>query len=230
MKPMTKQLIFLTALLVSFAATYWWYNQPVVRTHTVSELIQNGDKLVQQLPKNPKTDFKKLMDRFADMDKAELEKYLSMRELELEEASYGLHFLGNRYLQNNQFDSGVICLKVSAEAYFNAVSYLKLAQIYTSSDSLVQSKYPDQKIQYAQDAVYAADCFQRALMLSDATLAATGDNYVMNQIQKRAEGIAELVQKSALETKVDLGMHKQKFLENSERLRAEYTRLYKTNQ
>lgn len=183
--------IFILAVLLSFAVTYglymWYMNTLRKGPHTVNELVDNSANQLN-LRVQMKPDFMKICDQFAIMSKEQLEDWLQQPDRELNEVSFALHYLGNRYLSLDSFEKGIWYLEKSAEFYLNPFSYLKLGQIYTNTKEEVLSKLSVQDIKFQQDLKKAYLNLRIAYVTAEASMHGQGDNYVFNFVNRYSDG------------------------------------------
>ena len=184
-------IIFLLAVLLSFGLTYGayiWYMDSLARgPHSIAVLSENNSNQLR-LRIHDKPDFMKICGQFADMDKAQLEAWLQKPDRELNEVSFALHYLANRYLSLDSFETGLFYLKTSAELYLNPFSYLKMGQIYTETKDKIQEMFPNQNISIEQDLLKAYTYMRTAFALGETSMHYQGDNYIFNFVNRYWEG------------------------------------------
>lgn len=228
---MKKQITFVVALLVSFGLTYWWYSskgENGAAAHSLAQLAKNGQNRVLQLRVNTKPDLMKACQQFAKMDKEQLTHWLHQPDRELNEVSFALHYLGNRYLAADSFATGLHYLQVSAEQYLNAFSYMKLGQIYTSTEEEVRQKFQNQNIEFKQDLVAALLYFRLAQGLGEVTLHEQGDNYVLNFVNKYMDGSLQRWEEQKKALQLDIEPEKERMNQELEQKLNAYKQMYVT--
>jgi hypothetical protein len=228
---MKKQITFIIAMLISFGLTYWWYsghNVDAAASHSLAQLSNNSENKSLRLRLNPKPDFMKTCNQFSKMKLEEIKNWLRQPDRELNEVSFALHYLGNRYLEADSFDTGLRYLQISAEQYLNPFSYLKMGQIFTTSRAEVERKFPQQVVHFEQDIKAAYFYLRLAQALSESSLHKQGDNYIFNFVNKYSDGAMQNLQAQQKTLNLDMSGEKERVEKTIDSTLTLYSRMYST--
>jgi hypothetical protein len=228
---MKKQITFIMALLLSFGLTYWWYSGHSANgaaAHSLAQLSNNAENKNLRLRLNPKPDFTKTCGQFSKLKLEEIKYWLNQPDRELNEVSFALHYLGNRYLAADSFDTGRRYLQISAEQYLNPFSYLKLAQIYTTPRAEVEKKFPKQVVHFEQDIKAAYLYLRLAQALSETSMHKQGDNYLFNFVNKYIDGAMLNLQEQQKTLNLEFSSEKERVDSTVEATLKAYNRMYST--
>lgn len=228
---MRKQILFSVSLLVAFLAAWWWYSGgKISSSYSLQALTDNPHNSKLHLRIDLKADYKTICDRLADLDRSSIEKYLSKSDPELTEVSYGLHYLGNRCLEANQWSDAMLYLEASAQQYGNAFSYLKLAHIYAVTPAEIQEKMQGQATGFKQDFVKAAQYLQAANLIANATLQVQNDNYIFNFVGRFTDATAEYIQSQAKAQTFDWSAHTASIQDYALQQQLKFVEMYRPDQ
>ncbi|MCP4438768.1 MAG: hypothetical protein GY810_07470 [Aureispira sp.] len=180
--------IFSLILLVA-ACTSINEEQPVSYT---LEQLQDNMRNKQGLEVEPKIKIGELCESFKGQSLKEITKRLTKEDLGLYEASYGLHYMGNRYLQSGDFRHGIHFLEVAADEYFNPLSMLKLARIYYMSAEQIQASFPNGALDgFSQDWKKAYYYINMSLSLTEEITGGRRGHYLIDVVVFNGIGILD---------------------------------------
>jgi hypothetical protein len=151
-------------------------------------------------------DFGKLCEKFMAMDSTALIKYLTQSPRSLQEVSYGLHYLANRYFQAGKFELGYAYLKSSALDYYNPLSMLRMGQIaFTSEEKVKQDFGP---VDFKRDLGAAYRYVHRAMDLATLMMGHYGNRfqqrYVFDLVTKPGLPLLEILSSEEFTKQFDL--------------------------
>ncbi len=228
----TKYILFVLALAVGFAAAYWLtmgIGADPAASHNLAQLSDNPQNQRLQLRANPQPDFVKICEQYTKMSREEIAHQLRQPNRELNEVAFGLHYLGNRYLAADSFETGVAYLRASAENYLNAFSYLKLAQIYATPTEEVLQKYAPRPLKYAQDLPAAFRYLQFANVLAETSMQKQGDGYVFQQLNRYFDGTLSRIKEAMKAQNIELSKEELNAVQlKIDSLRTQYELMYTT--
>jgi len=125
-----------------------------------------------------------------------MEERLQKKGVGLFEASYGFHFLGNAYFQQDSFDKGLYYQKVAAETYLNPLANLRLARIYTKTASEIKSRVPKgEAMNFKQDYGKVYTYLNKALNYAILTMSKLNDRTIIDDVNHFAAPLIEVFQK-----------------------------------
>lgn len=143
------------------------------RTYTTEELCENKGNTLELALEEPLPDLRLLCEELSDMDLPRIERFLQEPGRGWQSVSYGLHYLGNRYIEAGQLAKGYRALRASALLYDNPLSLFKISQILMSSAELFEQDFAGQELPFRAADTLSSYRFLRLALASIEDLAFT---------------------------------------------------------
>ncbi len=205
-----------------------------------SDNPKNSNYSLEQLEKNKqnalglesieKPDLLALTQKLNEAKKEEIEKLLQKKGLNFFEASYGLHYLGNRYFAEDDFEKGMYYQQLAADEYLNPYAMLRLAIIYSKTKEEISSKLPEgKKIDFERNYEKSFRYLLLAINTAVLTMEYFEDRSVMDDINKFAAPLVELYEKrdSSLLKDFDIAKSEERAKKELPDIKAAFLRVYK---
>jgi hypothetical protein len=205
-----------------------------------SDNPKNSNYSLEQLEKNKQNalglesienpDLLALTQKLNEAKKEEIEKLLQKKGLNFFEASYGLHYLGNRYFAEDDFEKGMYYQQLAADEYLNPYAMLRLAIIYSKTKEEISSKLPKgKKIDFERDYEKSFRYLLLAINTAVLTMEYFEDRSVMDDINKFGAPLVELYEKrdSSLLKDFDIAKSEEKAKKELPDIKAAFLRVYK---
>jgi hypothetical protein len=225
-----KQFFYIFGLI--FLAAACKTDNPENKSFRLPELEKNKDNVLK-LRVEEKPDLMVLTDKLSEMNRGGIEKFLEKKGLSLFEASYALHFLGNRYFSENQFDKGMLYQQIAADYYLNPYAMLRLALIYSKSADEIQKSLPKgQATYFKQDFAKSFYYLHWAINTAIMTMEYFSDRTVAEDINRFGAPIISLYEKkdAAILGNFDITAAEKKAVDNLPIIKATFEKLYRVNQ
>jgi hypothetical protein len=188
-----KRIISLVFLIITVIACKT--DNPNNKSYSLEQLEKNKQNNLG-LASTEKPDLYAMNGQLSEMDRAAIEKFLQKKGLNIFEASYGLHFLGNRYFSENQFEKGMFYQQLAADEYLNPYAMLRLSLIYSKTKEEIQSDLPKgQAENFSQDYAKSFHYLHRAVNISILTMEHFQDRTVMDDINKFGNPLLDVFEK-----------------------------------
>lgn len=156
------------------------------------EQLQDNMRNKQQLKVEPKIKIGELCESLKAQSLEEIKERLTKESLGLYEASFGLHYMGNRYLQSGDFQHGFHFLEVAADEYLNPLAMLKLARIYYMPTEKLAESFPEGSLQgFEQDWQRAYYYINMSLSITERITGGRRGHYLIDVVVFNGVGILD---------------------------------------
>lgn len=178
-----------------FVMLFWGACTSINQEETVSytlEQLQDNMRNKQGLKVESSVKIGELCEHFKAQSLEEIKEELSKEGLGLYEASYGLHYIGNRYLQAGDFKHGFHFLEVAADEYLNPLSMLKLARIYYMPTQKLEESFPEGGLDgFKQDWQRAYYYINMSLSITEQITGGRRGHYLIDVVVFNGVGILD---------------------------------------
>jgi hypothetical protein len=219
---------FLLFLLLPCLLAACLGENPKFKTYSLQQLEANNENSLQ-LASEENPDIYRLVQKLSEMDRSSIEKLLQKKGLNIFEASYGFHFLGNRYFTENQFEKGMFYQQLSADQYMNPYAMLRLSLIFSKSREEIQSSLPEgQAANFQQDYSKSFYYLHRAINAGILTMEYFKDRTVLDDINRFGSPLIELYERkdSVILSKFDIQKAEKKAAENLAEIEKAFLKVY----
>ena len=188
-----KNFFLFTALV--FIAIACTGDNPKNKKYTLEQLEKNRENSLG-IESIEKPDLMALNQQLSESKKEEIEKLLQKKGLNFFEASYGLHYLGNRYLAENNFEKGMYFQHLAADEYMNPYAMLRLSMIYSKTKEEILENLPKgTKLNFKRDYEKSFHYMILALNTSILTMEYFEDRTVFDDINRFAAPLVEFYER-----------------------------------
>lgn len=184
----------LLSLLCIFLLFLSCQNQEA-RSYSLEEL-ENNEENVLGLYVAEQPAIQKLCQELGAMGREEIIEFLQKKDIGLFEASYGFHFLGNRYFVEDEFDKGMHYQYVAADQYLNPLAQLRIALLYYKPTAEIKGALPEgQGKDFAQDFAKSYHYLHLALNYSMLTMSEFADRTAIDDVNHYGRPLIDVFQK-----------------------------------
>jgi hypothetical protein len=204
-------------------------DNPKNRIYSLEQLEKNKQNALG-IESIEKPDLMALTQKLNEAKKEEIEKMLQKKGLNFFEASYGLHYLGNRYFAEDDFEKGIYYQQLAADEYLNPYAMLRLAIIYSKTKEEISAKLPKgKKIEFERDYEKSFRYLLWSINTGVLTMEYFEDRTVMDDINKFGAPLIELYEKrdSSLLRDFDIAKAEEKAKKEVPEIKAAFLRVYK---
>jgi len=188
-----KKLIIITSLIVTVFACN--SDNPKNKSYTLEQLEQNKQNSLG-IESIEKPDLMALNQKLSEAKKEEIEKILQKKGLNFFEASYALHYLGNRYFADDNFEKGMFYQHLAADEYLNPYAMLRLAIMYSKTKEEIAARLPKGKeINFERNFPKSFRYLLWALNTAILTMEYFEDRTAVDDINKFGAPLIELYEK-----------------------------------
>jgi len=226
-EPIMKRSFFIAALIIMVAACK--SEAPKNKNYTLEELEKN-QKNSLGIESIEKPDLVALNQKLSEAKKEDIEKMLQKKGLNFFEASYGFHYLGNRYFSENNFEKGLYYQQLSADEYLNPYAMLRLSMIYSKTKEEILADLPKgTKLNFKRDYEKSFRYLILALNTSILTMEYFEDRSVVDNINRFAAPLIEFYEKrdSSLLNEFDIVKAEEKAKKDLPTIKEGFLKVYK---
>lgn len=180
---------------IVFSAFSYSCNDPKNKTHTLRQLENNKENSID-IQSVEKPDLSNLNEKFSKSSKEEIEKMLNKKGINIFDVSYGMHYLGNRYFAEDNFEKGMYYQHLAADKYLNPLAMLRLAIMYSKTKEEIASNLPQgTKIDFERDYEKSFRYMIWALNTAVLTMEYFEDRTIVDDINRYGAPIIKLYEK-----------------------------------
>ena len=222
-----KKTLFLAFILLS--ALGCRSDNPKNKSITLHQL-ENNQEISLEIESIEKPDLIALNQNFSEASKEEIEKLLNKKGLNFFEASYGLHYMGNRYFAENNFEKGMYYQHLAADKYLNPYAMLWLAIMYSKTKKEIASSLPEgMDIKFERDYEKSFHYMIWALNTAVLTMEYFEDRSIVNDVNKYCAPLIKLYERrdSSILKDFDIVKAEEKAKKELPEIKAAFLKMYK---
>lgn len=222
-----KKLLIIAVVIFSILACN--SDNPKNKAYTLEQLEQNKQNSLG-IESIEKPDLMALNQKMSEAKKEEIEKLLQKKGLNFFEASYALHYLGNRYFAEDNFEKGLFYQHLAADEYLNPYAMLRLAIMYSKSKEDIATRLPKGKeIKFERDYAKSFRYLLWALNTAVLTMEYFEDRTAVDDINKFGAQLIEFYEKrdSNLLRDFDIAKAEEKGKKELPEIKAMFLKVYR---
>lgn len=225
---MKRNLFFFYLFILSFSLSCT--NDNTNRSFKLSELEDNRkNSLRLRIEKQP--DILRRNEKLSVMDRYSVENFLRQKDISFFDASFGIHFLGNRFFLEDNFEKGLYYQHLSADEYMNPYAMLKLAIIYSKDTNEILKSLPKGvKLNFKKDLEISFRYLHRAINTAILIMEKFNDRTAIDDINRFGQPLIELFEKRDSNTlgSFDVKAAEEKAALDIKNIKSDFNKIYET--